>query len=147
MPKSELEKRRFSYFYNDRLTGLYNEDYLKIRLQNNRENRNDSCLNIIHLNNLPAYNKREGWDKGNVLFAQFADELQFHYPESMVFRVYGNYFALVTREHVKISSRMLNAFPRIKNVEITAEVHHVDLDCTKTYTFVKDERLKILSSR
>ncbi|HBF42754.1 MAG TPA: hypothetical protein DDW42_03840 [Desulfobacteraceae bacterium] len=144
MPKSKLEKRRFSYFYNDRLTGLYNEDYLKIVLQNNQENHEYGCMNFVHLKNLPHYNKREGWEKGDILFKKFADELQAHYPEAMIFRVYGNDFAVLSREHLKMDSVKLNGFASIRDVEIGAELHHIDLVREKMYTLRKEDKLTIL---
>ena len=146
MPASKLEKRRFSYFYNDRLTGLYNEGYLKIVLQNNQENHEFGCMNFIHLKNLPQYNKREGWEKGDILFKKFADELLAHYPEAMIFRVYGNDFAVVTREHVNMDSKTLNDFVSIRDVEIRAELHHIDLVRKKMYTLRKEDKLTILAN-
>lgn len=146
MPKSELEKRRFSYFYNDRLTGLYNEDYLKIVLQNNQESNEFSCMNIIHLKNLPHYNKRESWEKGDLLFKEFAEELQLRYPQAMIFRVYGNDFAVVFRQHSRIENRDLNSIACIRDVEIVAELHHIDLVKEKMYTLRKKERLTIFAN-
>lgn len=147
MPRSKLEKRRFSYFYNDRLTGLYNEDYLKIALQNNLETPEYSCMNIIHLKNLIDYNKREGWEKGNRLLKNFAVELQAHYPQAMIFRIYGNDFAVLTREHLKLEGRELNGFASIRDVEIEADLHHIDLVREKMYTLRKGEKVMILPSQ
>jgi putative nucleotidyltransferase with HDIG domain len=147
MPKSELEKRRFSYFYNDRLTGLYNEDYLKIVLQNNLEHPEYSCMNIIHLKNLIDYNKREGWEKGNNLLKRFAEELQAHYPQAMIFRIYGNDFAVITSMHLHMESQALNRFVSIRDVEIDADLQHVDLVSEKMYTLIKADKVMILPSK
>lgn len=144
MPKSKLEKRRFSYFYNDRLTGLYNEDYLKIVLQNNLETPEYSCMNIVHLKNLLEYNKKEGWEKGNNLLKKFADELQAHCPQAMIFRIYGNDFAVVTREHLKLERRALNRYACIRDVDIGVELHHIDLVREKMYTLRKWDKVIIL---
>ncbi|MGV1099092.1 HD domain-containing phosphohydrolase [Thiovibrio sp. JS02] len=143
LPMSDLEKKRFSYFFNDNLTGLYNEDYLKIIL-NNLDLNQYRCLHMLHMQNLPEYNKRYGWAKGNMLFRQFAAELLAGFPDSLVFRAYGNDFAIVSKEHLAIDGKTLNAFPSIVATEVEAEIHHIDLSAEKSYTVDKLEKLEIL---
>ena len=143
LPVSELEKKRFSYFYNDKLTGLYNEDYLKIVL-NNLDLNHYKCLHMLNLHNVPEYNKRHGWDNGNLLFKEFAAELQAGFPEALVFRAYGNDFATIAKQHLAVDRRALNNFACIKDTEIEVEVHHIDLSAGKIYTIDKQDKLEIL---
>ncbi|ADH86748.1 HD domain-containing phosphohydrolase [Desulfurivibrio alkaliphilus] len=142
LPFTELEKKRFSYFFNDRLTGLYNEDYLKIVL-NNLSSNHFSCLYLLHLRNLPEYNKRVGWEKGNQLFTRFAAELQAAFPACLVFRAYGNDFAVISREHLPLNSNLLKAFAGISSTEIEIDVRHVDLAAEQLYTIEKLEKLEV----
>lgn len=143
LPISDLEKKRFSYFFNDKLTGLFNEEYLKIIL-NNLDLNHYSCLHILHLLNVPEYNKRHGWDKGNQFFKEFAAELLVCFPDALVFRAYGNDFALMAKEHITVESKAFNIFRCIINTEIEAEVDHVDLLAGKAYTIDKLEKMEIL---
>ncbi len=142
LPVSNLEKKRFSYFFNDKLTGLYNEDYLEIILNNLSLNKY-KCLHMLHLLNVPKYNKLHGWDKGNQLLKEFAGELVACFPETLVFRAYGNDFAFMSRTHLEIESKALNVFRCIADTEIEVEVHHVDLSAEKTYTVGKLDKLDI----
>jgi putative nucleotidyltransferase with HDIG domain len=147
LPRTDLEKRRFSYFFNDKLTGLYNEDYLQIILRNNRSTNDYKCFHSVHLKNLPEYNKRRGWEEGNQLVKKIADELQANFPETLLFRAYGNDFAMTTREHFVLNSHQIEVFSCIRDTEIKVEITHVDLIQDEIYTISKLEKLEILSSK
>ncbi|HIJ90982.1 MAG: HD domain-containing protein [Desulfobulbaceae bacterium] len=144
LPVTNLEKKRFSYFFNDMLTGLYNEDYLKIIL-NNLDMNQYRCLHMLHLKKVPEYNKRHGWDNGNLLLKEFAVELQAGFPDALVFRAYGNDFATISKEHLAVDSQVVNGFACITDTEIEVEVHHIDLSAGTVYTIDKLEKLEILS--
>ncbi len=144
LPVTKLEKKRFSYFFNDKLTGLYNEDYLKIIL-NNRDINQYKCLHMLHLQNVPEYNKRRGWDKGDLLFKDFAAELQTALPDALFFRAYGNDFAAIAKEHLDIDRQELNDFACLADTGIVVEVQHLDLTVGKVYTIDKLDRMKIHS--
>lgn len=143
LPVTNLEKKRFSYFFNDKLTGLYNEDYLKSIL-NNLDLNQYTCLHMLHLLNVPEYNKRHGWASGNLLLKEFADELQAGFPEALAFRAYGNDFAVISKEHLAVDSKVFNAFTCVINTEIEVEDEHVDLSTGRAYTIDKLEKLEIL---
>ena len=142
LPVTRLEKKRFAYFFNDKLTGLYNEDYLKIIL-NNRDVNQYKCLHLLHLKNVPEYNKREGWDKGDQLLKEFAAELQTALPNALLFRAYGNEFAAIATEHLDIDRKALHDFACIRDTGVKVEVHHIDLTVGGVYTIDKLDRLEI----
>lgn len=142
-PGTELEKKRFSYFFNDRLTGLYNEDYLKIALLNNQIHNKYKCLNILHLRNMREYNSRQGWEKGNHIFSEFARELQALFPDSMLFRAYGNDFAVISREHHPINGKELEAATALAGTGITLAVNHIDLARETSYTIDKLDKIEL----
>ena len=144
-PTTEIEKKRFSYFFNDRLTGLYNEDYLRIFLQNNQNLHEYTCLHVLHLTHLLEYNKQRGWEQGNRIFQEFAVELQTQYPKALIFRAYGNDFALLTRKHFDLEPSAFATFASIAGSEITVDLQHVDLERNKTYTLDKLEKMVISS--
>ena len=146
LPVTELEKRRFSYFFNDKLTGLFNEDYLQIILQNNTNLHEYKCLHNLHMKNLQEFNRLQGWERGNLLFKQFAQELQDAFPDTLIFRAYGNDFVVIAREHFTIAPSSFHTFASIRDSGIDIEVNHVDLLKDKTYTIHKLEKLELLSS-
>ncbi len=145
-PHTEIEKKRFSYFFNDRLTGLFNEDYLKIFLQDPRNLHDYTCLHILHLTNVLAYNKREGWEQGNTLFQNFAAELQGHFPESLIFRAYGNDFAILAHTHFDLDTDIFTSFTSLADSAISVDVQHIDLLKNKSYLVEKLEKMSISSA-
>ena len=144
-PTTDIEKKRFAYFFNDKLTGLFNEDYLRIFLQNNQNLQEYPCLHILHLTNILEFNKREGWERGNSLIQEFAVELQTHYPEALLFRAYGNDFAVLTRTHFDMAGNAFDSFTSITNLKITVDPQHIDLRKDTIYTLDKLEKMVISS--
>lgn len=142
LPVTNLEKKRFSYFFNDKLTGLYNEDYLKIIL-NNLDLYQFTCLHILHLQNVPEYNRLLGWDRGNRLFREFAAELQTFFPGSRIFRAYGNDFAVVSGRHLAVDPASVNRLPSVADTVIDIDVQHIDLSTDITYSLDKLEKMQI----
>ncbi len=142
LPVTDLEKKRFSYFFNDKLTGLYNEDYLKSIL-NNLDLNKYKCLHMLHMPNVPEYNKIHGWDRGNMLLKEFAAELQAKFPEALAFRVYGNDFAIISKEHIDVNSNRFHTFRCIVNTNIRVDVQHIDLSGERAYTIDKTEKMEI----
>ncbi len=143
LPETELEKRRFSYFFNDRLTGLFNEDYLQIVLQNIWDQHSFRCIHIIHLENLETYNKKVGWEKGNQVLLNLAGELQKCFPKAILFRVYGNDFAMLFKDHSDVDSDCIGRFPCLRENGIIVQISHYNLSLEKQYTFNKLERLEL----
>lgn len=145
LPVTELERKRFAYFFNDKLTGLYNENYLQIILQNNMECFEYTCINTLHPIKLQEYNKREGWEQGNWFLQKFAEELRQRYSDSLVFRAFGNDFIVLAKTHNEISSGTIDAFGTIRETKMDVEVHHVDLVEDKAYTMKSLEKMGIMA--
>ncbi|MDH3360671.1 MAG: HD domain-containing protein, partial [Desulfobulbaceae bacterium] len=142
LPVTNLEKKRFSYFFNDKLTGLYNEDYLKIIL-NNRDVNQYKCLHMLHLHNVPEYNKRQGWDQGDLLLKEFAAGLQDALPDALLFRAYGNDFAAIAKEHMDVDPKVFHALACISDTGIEIEVQHIDLTVGEVYTIDKLDKMEV----
>lgn len=142
LPSTKLEKKRFSYFYNDKLTGLYNEDYLKIIL-NNRDQNQYNCMHILHLKNVPEFNREHGWAKGNQFFRDFSAELQRGFSDCLVFRAYGNDFAIISKEHRHIKPEEVNSLAGVEDTVIEIDVQHIDLAESKVYVIDKLEKMEI----
>ncbi len=147
LPETELEKRRFSYFFNDRLTGLFNEDYLQIVLQNIWDKHTFKCIHIVHLENLEKYNREFGWEKGNQVLLNLAAKLQKSFPEALLFRVYGNDFAMLFKKHSNVDAKHIGNFPCLLENGIFVQISHHDLSQEKQYTFNKLERLELETVR
>jgi len=104
MPQNELEKQRFSYFFNDNLTGLYNEAYLQLVL-NQLDSK--SYINIVELKNFTQFNKVNSWADGNELLVNIANQLQIYFPTSKIFRFEGDDFFIISQDKVVFSKDMI----------------------------------------
>lgn len=143
LPKNDMEQRRFSYFFSDKLTGLYNEDYLQIMLHSDQTLRDYHCLHSLYINDLELYNKRLGWEQGNLLMTKFAAELQSRFPDALLFRAYGRDFVIITAYHFDLAGDSL-VFDCFVGTEISLETKHIDLRENATYYIDKLERLEIM---
>ena len=125
-PQTLMEKERFAFFYNDQLTGVYNRDYLEYILthKENTESRYN-CVYSIYLYNFSEYNKKYGWDIGNKLLKEFANELTQKFNKGMVFRIFGDDFLLFHLEH---NSEFENTqFKSLENSGVSFTFKHIDL--------------------
>lgn len=144
LPQNQMEQRRFSYFFSDKITGLYNEDYLQIILRNNKELQEYHCLHSLHIKELQHYNQQQGWEQGNILMQKFAMELQERYPDTLLFRAYGQYFIIIALEHFEMSAEEL-LFNTLKGTGVNVEMDHLDLKEDTAYYIHKMEKIEIQS--
>lgn len=144
LPKTLVEQRRFSYFFGDKITGLYNEDYLQIILRNNKELHEYHCLHSLHIQNLQQYNQQQGWEMGNILMQKFAVELEQRYPDTLLFRAYGKYFVVIGKEHFEMNAEGLS-FEAFKGTGVQVKEDHLDLEKDTTYYIDKMEKFEIQS--
>jgi len=91
-PSSLLEEERFSYFYKDSLTGVYNEQYLQARVATFKIY---NSLVWISLGDFHHYNKKYGWKHGNKALETVASALLQQYKTD-VYRFYGDNFLVMT---------------------------------------------------
>ena len=142
-PVTDLEQKRFSYFFNDRLTGLYNEGYLKFFIRSNQEDYAYTCLHVLHLQGIAGHNKRLGWEQGDMMLKYFAEELKIHFPQAKLFRAYGNDFVVVFREHRELKEKELGSFACLVGTDLKLVSHHLDLVREHKYTIDKLEKIEL----
>ena len=93
-PNSLLEHARFSYFYKDSLTGLYNESYLR---NNIYSIANFKYLSWISLKDFHDYNKNYGWHSGDKLLKEIAQDIKKESNSNdKIYRFYGDNFLILT---------------------------------------------------
>ncbi len=126
MPQSELEQRRFAYFFSDALTDLYNEDYLKTILLNRNETQ--QTLIWIDLKNFSSFNRQFGWDQGNELLRCFADHLRKAFPDAMIFRYHGDNFMLLGSKSLHIDQERIRRFRCFENSGIAVSIQYFELE-------------------
>ncbi len=89
-----IDEERLSYFFKDKLTKLYNEDYFMLTLNGRSRHKKPNKLDIISLINFTKYNKENTWEGGNKLLVEFAEFLSGSLPQYLIFRVWGDRFAV-----------------------------------------------------
>ena len=94
VPTSEIEKERLNYFFQDKLTKLYNEDYFTLVINGHSGHLIPNSLSIISLSNFTKYNKEKTWNGGNRLLAEFAEFLIKEMDGPLLFRIWGDVFVV-----------------------------------------------------
>jgi putative nucleotidyltransferase with HDIG domain len=126
IPSNELEQKRFSYFFCDSLTELYNEHYLQIALTNNEQQH--IVLILCLLQDFSQYNKKFGWNEGNQLLIQFAKQLKNQFPDATVFRYHGDDFVLLFDQPIVWDNSYFTAMKLLKETGICVQTKQFILD-------------------
>lgn len=100
LPQTSMEEQRFSYFYKDRLTKLFIVDYLSLILRYHI-NTQSAYVYSINLNNFSQYNIKFSWTKGDKFLVEFAYFLDNLYPHTIVFRVEGDDFIILSETRIE----------------------------------------------
>jgi len=126
-PQTETEKERFSYFFKDALTGVYNTRYLDLILMNNGQDVDYRYVYGFFLENFTRYNKSQGWEKGDELLHSFAASLMTIFSKTAIFRYHGDDFLLLCNEPLEDFNQSI--FPKcITQGDIGIKRHILDLD-------------------
>ena len=127
-PKSKIEKERFSYFYRDQTTGVYNKDYLNFILAyNHTDEFNVRCVNVVYLHNFSQYNKNHSWADGDELLKKFATMLDSINESDYVFRVYGDDFIILNVKHYEMQQHLSKLEKILVGTGMSITWKHFDL--------------------
>ena len=120
LPSNALEQNRFLYFFNDNLTGVYNEQYLTLMLT--KKFHENVHLNVVFIRNFSEYNKKHGWNRGNELLKNLAIFLTYRYDKAIIFRFHGDHFILFSESELSISLSDMKKFEPFAKKEIGFEI-------------------------
>ena len=138
LPSSEMESKRFAFFFEDQLTKAYNQAYLDLILVQNKDNQQRKYLDVFLIHNFTQYNLKYGWDKGDDFLKEFVTTLRKNYPDSLLFRLHGDDFVFFSDHDLKFNPATLN--PLLGADKCVLHVEHKEFD-TKKYNI---ESLKML---
>jgi len=125
-PTDEIEKERFSYFYKDQVTGLNSAFYLEFLLLNGTYKKDFSFISVIYLHNFSKYNLKYGWKKGDQLLAVFSQYLLDNFKNTIIFRVFGDDFVLLSKEYLVIDVDELESLDILFSKNITISIQKFD---------------------
>ena len=141
VPETEIEKKRFDYFYKDQISDIYNANYLDFILSSNNLTKEYLCINILYLHNFAQYNVKQGWTSGDILLKEFAQYLMEHYPLATIFRIHGDDFVVISKDHLEIDIDKCSALEIIKGNDLSLGRQHIDLHTTQVKNLFELENL------
>lgn len=127
LPKSKLEEERFAYFYKDTLSDAYNQNYLDVILMKNSFDLEYKHIELFSINNFSHYNKRYTWKEGDKFLSEFSHILYENLPDSLVFRVFGDDFVVMSRDRLDLKEIIKMLDELLKSKEIAYKIKHIDL--------------------
>ena len=127
-PKNLLEYERFSFFFKDQLTKLYNQNFLDyLHLFQEEPYAFSSCLCI---DKFYKYNDTYGWKEGDRLLVDIAKYLQTLFPTTYtkLFRTKGDIFVILSHEKIELNHESLHAFIPVKSpITFLRPLHNASL--------------------
>jgi putative nucleotidyltransferase with HDIG domain/diguanylate cyclase (GGDEF)-like protein len=141
-PKSKIEKERFSYFYKDQITGVFNKEYLDFVLAyNHTDEFNVRCINVVYLHNFNQYNKKNSWADGDKILMKFATALNSINDSDYVFRVYGDDFIVLNVEHFEMQEHIAKLEEVLEGSGMSITWEHFDIEEEKIKSMADLEKL------
>lgn len=129
LPNSKLEEERFAYFYKDTISEAYNHNYLDVVLMKNSFDLSLKYMKIISLKQFSKYNKKYGWKAGDKMLGLIGNTLCSELPNALVFRIFGDDFALICK-HTLEFSQIQKELDEIVKDKFNYTIKNIDL--TKT---------------
>ena len=131
LPRSKLEEERFAYFYKDTLGDAYNQTYLDVVLMKNSYDLEFKYMEIYSIKNFSMYNKKYGWEAGDKFLKDFSNILCKQNEESLVFRVFGDDFVVLSKTGFENEKLMPRLEKIIGDLDIQYSVQSIDLTETE----------------
>ena len=126
-PRDNMEKERFSYFYKDQITGVNSAYYLEFLLSSGTFQKDYSFIDVIYLHNFNKYNLKNGWKKGDKLLAEFSKYLMDNFKNTIIFRVFGDDFVLLSKNYQNIDVEKLEKLEILALGDIKISKRNIDL--------------------
>jgi putative nucleotidyltransferase with HDIG domain len=134
-PRTEIEKEKFLYYFKDSVTTAFNSKYLDVMLYQNTVVHKYHYLYLLYLHNFSSYNKKYGWKAGDEFLKNLALQLIERYPDSMVFRIQGDDFVLLSSKTLELS--WLQESEMFENEELYISFNKYNLENSKDLNFLK----------
>ena len=130
LPSTDMEDKRFAFFFEDQLTKAYNQQYLELILIQNQDNSKTKYISAISVHNFTQYNKKFGWNHGDEFLKEIVHYFHTHYENDLIFRFHGDDFILISDEKIDINKLKLEEFVNNTLGIVTIKYRQFD---TKTY--------------
>ncbi len=121
LPQTSIEQQRFAYFYKDRLTNLFIVDYLSLILRYHINSKSVYMYNI-NLHHFSEYNSKYSWKEGDKFLIEFATFLDNLYPKTVVFRVEGDDFMILSEHKLEDIEQKMKQYSSLENSIVTCSI-------------------------
>ena len=128
LPETALEEERFAYFFKDLLTDVYSKSYLELIFLQNTEEKLYKYMQGVFIGHFTDFNHEHGWESGDKLLAELAKLLKSSYPNTLIFRIHGDDFLLLSNEVLNIDVAALLNIDIAKDSKITIETQEYNLE-------------------
>ncbi|TCS44045.1 HD domain-containing phosphohydrolase [Reinekea marinisedimentorum] len=122
--QDSLDKVRMAYYFQDSLTGLYNQSFLGHVLA---QNNNATCCYFLNITGFSDFNKRHGWHGGDKKLLELSHRLKTIFPYGTLFRVFGSDFLVVHAEHCETSKDELFEQLNLAKSGLQLRLFHMNL--------------------
>lgn len=131
-PQNLLEYERFSFFFKDQLTKLYNQNFLDyLRLSNEHNYTFCSCLCI---DKFYKYNDTYGWKEGDFLLGSIAEYLRTLFTQASLFRTKGDTFLILSNEEIHFDfNNFQTAISSKSYISFLLPIHNKSIDNLLNY--------------
>jgi putative nucleotidyltransferase with HDIG domain len=133
-PISSIEMERFSYYYKDQISGVYNEHFLEYTLNKNAYTKEYKYISVFLLHNFTQYNNSYGWKAGDALLKDFSLYLRATFKDSIIFRVHGDDFIVLYKQNNE-SFKDTSDFESLKGTDVDVIIKKLDLNDEDVATF------------
>jgi len=107
IPLTPMERARFSYYFKDHLTGAYNEDYLKMIIENLIPDLYYEKFIMVELNGMTKFNHKHGWHEGDLYIQKKCNALYDVLPKESIFRIFGDDFIIACKSSKQVKKYLL----------------------------------------
>lgn len=141
LPKTKLEEERFAYFYKDTLSDTYNKNYLDFILMKNSYENQYLYMEVFYLKNFSQYNKNRSWGEGDKFLCSFAAILNKHFSNSLVFRIFGDDFVIMSKEKIDTTILTNSLDEIVQNSGVEYNIKSIDLTKVQVEMIEQIEKL------
>jgi len=128
LPSTDMEDKRFAFFFEDQLTKAYNQKYLELILIQNQENLRKKHITAIFVHNFTQYNKKFGWDRGDEFLKEIVRYFHTHYEHDLLFRLHGDDFIVISNKNIDVEESIFDALISQAGGIIKIECRKLDTD-------------------
>lgn len=108
LPSSEMEKKRFAFFFTDQDLDIYNSKYLDLVLIQNQQSKQFDYAKIIVIHDFAQMKSILGWEKANAFLKDIASFLKKRYVGDFIFVLNNEHFIVLSKDDIKIDIAIFN---------------------------------------